>query len=82
MDNLEYPAVNFLYMILAKRPRSDAAVIFLKEWEHCMNWFGKTTKVMIKVTKAGYTDSMFCLSQKERSVVNKNLNFYVHKKIL
>lgn len=39
-------------------------------------------KVMIKVTKAGYTDSMFYLSQKERSVVNKNLNFYVHKKIL
>ena len=47
-----------------------------------MNWFGKTTKVMIKVMKAGYKDSMFCLSQKERSVVNKNLNFYVHKKIL
>ena len=28
MDNLEYPAVNFLYMILAKRPRNNAAVIF------------------------------------------------------
>ena len=39
------------------------------------------TKVMIKVMRAGYTD-MFCLSQKERTVVNKNLNFYVHKKIL